>query len=71
MSAISGFRPISIMSVLSKVYERLVSSRLCDIMESENVFPIHQFEYRMRLETCGVLLDIVCAGEDALDWRRE
>ena len=39
---LSGFRPILITVVLSKVYERLVSSSLGDFMESEGVFLRHQ-----------------------------
>ena len=68
---LSGFRPISITPVLSKVYERLVSSRLCAFMETEGVFPMHQYAYRKGLGTCDALLDIVCAGQAALDSGRE
>ena len=56
---LTGFRPISIMPVLSKVYERLVSSRMCAFMETERVFPRHQYAYRKGLGTFDALLDIV------------
>ena len=36
-----GFRPISIMPVLCKVYQLLVSTRMCAFMETEGVSPRH------------------------------
>ena len=68
---LSGVRPISSTIVLSKVYERLVSSRLCAFTETEGVFPRYQFAYRKRLETCDALLDIAFAGQPALERERE
>ena len=55
----SGFRPISITPVQSKVYERLVSCRLCAFLETECVFPRHQYANRKGLRTYDALLDIV------------
>ena len=60
---LSGFRPISITPVLPKVYKRLVSSRLCAFMETDGVFPKHQYAYRKGLGTCDALLDIVSGRE--------
>ena len=68
---LSGFRPISITPVLSKVYERLISSRLCAVMQTEGVFPRNQYAYRKVLGTCDALLFIVCAGQAAFDRGRE
>ena len=66
-SLVSGYRPISITPILSKVFERLISSRLGSFMEVTGVFPSHQYSYRKRLGTCDALLDIVCAGQQSLD----
>ena len=65
------FRLISITPVLSKVNERLVSSHLCAFMETEGVFPRHQYAYRKGLGTCDSMLHIVCAGQVALALGRE
>ena len=46
--------PISITSVLSKVFERLVSDRLGRFMERSGVLPTTQFAYRKGLGTCGL-----------------
>ena len=49
-------RPISITSVLSKVFERLVSVRFGRFMERSGVLPITQFAYWKGLGTCDALL---------------
>lgn len=66
-SLLSGYRPISITPVLSKIYERLISVRLYRFMESRGIFPLHQYSYRKNLGTCDALLDIICTGQSALD----
>ena len=45
-SCVANNRPISITSVLSKVFERLVSVRLGRFMERSGVLPTTQFAYR-------------------------
>ena len=44
-SSVANYRPISITSVLSKVFERLVSVRLRRFMERSGVLPTTQFAY--------------------------
>lgn len=66
-SLLSGIRPISITPVLSKIFERMVSSSLDSYMEREGIYPGQQYAYRVGLETCVDLLDIACAiGELAM-----
>ena len=45
-SSFANYRPIFITSVLSKVFERLVSVRLGRFMERSGVLPTTQFAYR-------------------------
>ena len=54
-SSVANYRPISITSVLSKVFERLVSVRLGRFMERSGVFPTTEFAYRKGLGTCDAL----------------
>ena len=55
-SSVANYRPISITSVLSKVFERLVSVRLGRFMECSGSLPTTQFAYRKGLGTCDALL---------------
>ena len=55
-SSIANYRPISITSVLSKVFERLVSVHLGQFMECSGVLPTTKFAYRKGLGTCDGLL---------------
>ena len=55
-SSVANYRPISITSVLSKVFERLVSVRLGRFMERSGVLPTTQFACWKGLGTCDALL---------------
>ena len=55
-SPVANYRPISITSVLSKVFERLVSVPFRRFMERNGVLPTTQLAYRKGLGTCDALL---------------
>ena len=55
-SSVANYRPISITSVLWKVFERLVSVRLEWFMECSGVLPTTQFAYWKYLGNCEALL---------------
>ena len=55
-SSVTNYRPISITSVLSVVFERLVSVRLGRFRERNGVLPTTKFAYRKGLGTCDALL---------------
>ena len=50
-SSVANYRPISITSVLSKAFERLVSVRFGRFMQRSGVLPTTQFPYRKGLGT--------------------
>ena len=52
-SSVDNYRQISITSVLSKEFERLVSVRLGRFMERSGVLPNTQFDYRKGLGIPG------------------
>ena len=54
-------------SVLSKVFERLVSVRLEQFMERSGVLPTTQFAYRKWLDTCEALLCVSHKLQSALE----
>ena len=57
-----------ITTVLSKVFERLISFlRFGRFLERTGVLSSHQYSYRRSLGICDALLDIVCASQMELD----
>ena len=65
-SSVANYRPISITSVLSTVFERLVSIRFGRFMECSGVLPTTQFAYWKGLGTCDVLLCVFHTLQSAL-----
>ena len=65
-SSVAKYRPISKTSVLSKVFERLVSVRLGRFMERSGVLPTTQFAYWKGLDTCDALLCVSHTLQSAL-----
>ena len=63
----SDYRPISITPVLSKVFEKLMSARLVKYVEQVGAVDSRQYAYRKCLGTSDALLDICCAGQEALE----
>ena len=61
------YRPISITSVLSKVYEKLAAVRLARFFERRDILPPTQFAFRKGLGTCDALLHISHVIQAALD----
>ena len=65
-SSVANYRPISITSVLSKVFGSLVSVRLGRFMERSGVLPTTQFAYQKGLGTCDALLCVSHTLQSAL-----
>ena len=65
-SSVANYRPISITSVLSNVFERLVSG-LGRFMERCGVLPTTQFAYWKGLGTCDALLCMSHTLQSALE----
>ena len=55
-SSVANYGPMSITSVLSKVFESLVSIRFGRFVERNGVLPTTQFAYRIGLSTCAAIL---------------
>ena len=65
-SSVAGYRQISITSVLSTVFECLVSVRLGRFMERSGVLPTTQFADQKGLGTCDALLCVPHTLQSAL-----
>ena len=66
-SSVANYRPISITSVLSKVFVRLVSVRLGRFVKRIGVLPTTQFAYRKGLGTSDALLCVSHTLQSALE----
>ena len=66
-SSVANYWPISITSVLSKVFECLVSVHLGQFMECISVLPTNQFAYQRGLGTCDTLLCVSHTLQSALE----
>ena len=54
-SSPSNYRPVSLLSILSKVMESIVNRSAVNFLERENVLSAHQFGFRRRLGTADLL----------------
>ena len=70
-SSVANYRPISITSELSTVFEHLVSVRLGRFMEHSGVLPTTQFACSKCLGACEVLLCTSHALHSALESGQE
>ena len=70
-SSVANYLPISITSVLSKVFERLVLVHLGRFMERNGVLLTTQFAYRKGLGTCDALLCVSHTLQSALNSGQE
>ena len=66
-SSVANYRPISITSVVSKMFERLVSVRLGRFMELSGVLSTTQLSYQKGLATCDALLCVSNSLQSALE----
>ena len=67
-SSVANYRQISITSVLSKVFECLVSFRLRRFMECSGVLPTTKFAYRKGLGTCEAVLSVLYTAKCIREW---
>lgn len=45
---LSSFRPISLLPIFSKIFERIFKKRLLPLLKNENIIPDHQFGFRQK-----------------------
>ena len=58
---LDNYRPISILPVVSKVFERILYKQLVEYLDAENLLSEHQFGFRCSHSTVSALLD--CSNE--------
>jgi len=69
---LSNYRPISNLSLISKIIEHIVKSRLCDHLTSNNLINLHQSAYCKHHSTETALLYIHVHDHliNAIGWRK-
>jgi hypothetical protein len=65
-----SYRPISLLPILSKVYEKLLLSRLLPIVENRRLLPDHQFGFHQRHSTIHQTHRIVHKINEALETKQ-
>lgn len=67
---VSSYRPISLLPIISKLYEKLLLKRLKPIIELKNLIPSHQFGFRNKHSTIDQVHRIVDLIEKTLEGKK-
>lgn len=62
-----NYRPISLLPIISKIFEKCMALRVVDYFESNNLFTEHQFGFRKGRNTVMAILDLVSQITEAFD----
>lgn len=65
----SSYRPISLLPIMSKLFEKLLLKRMQPIIEIKNLIPNHQFGFRHKHSTIDQLHRVTNIIENALEER--
>jgi hypothetical protein len=49
LSEVESYRPISLLLIMSKIYEKLILKSLKHIIQEEHLVPMHQFGFRKKI----------------------
>lgn len=67
---VSSYRPISLLPIISKLYEKLLLKRLKPIIEEKQLIPTHQFGFRNKHSTIEQVHRIVNIIEKSLEGKK-
>ena len=62
---VNNYRPISILPVISKIFEKVMSSRIVSFFEKFNLFSPNQFGFRSKRSTTDAILRFIDEGYNA------
>ena len=62
-----NYRPISVLPIIGKVFEKIVNDRLVDFLEFNNILYKHQYGFRKKYSTKLSLIDLVNTLMTSLD----
>ena len=64
---VSNYRPISLLSNINKIFEKLISNRVYSFLEKQKSIYEHQYGFRKKHSTIHALISITDKIRDALD----
>ena len=70
LNEITSYRPISLLPVLSKLFEKLILRRITPIIEERKLIPNHQFGFRKKHSTIDQVHRIITNIEQALEEKK-
>jgi len=63
----TNYRPISVLPAFSKIFEKLVHTRLMTYLEKHSVLTENQFGFRSNRDTCLAVVDMIDKVTEKLD----
>ncbi len=66
-NSITNYRPISVLPTISKIFERIVYTRLNKYLDKCNILSSSQYGFRKKSTTCMAILDFIENINDAFD----
>ena len=64
---VSNYRPISLLSNIDKIFEKLMHTRLSEFLEKKQIFSYKQFGFRKEFSTNHAVLNLIEIMQEALD----
>ena len=64
-SLIDNYRPISLLPIFSKVFEKILATQIVAYFEANNMFNKHQYGFRKGISTSHCLTNLVSAIQDS------
>ena len=62
-----NYRPISVLPIFSKVFEKVIYKQLCTYFEQNNILYEHQYGFRKHMSTVQALLNHMKFIHDSID----
>ena len=70
VKSVTNYRPISILPVFSKIFEKVIYKRLDDFLAKNEILHKNQFGFRAKLSTCAALLQLVDKITESIDKKK-
>ena len=62
-----NYRPISILTCLSKIHEKLIYTRMINFFEKHDIIDQHQYRFQCKVSTTHAMLDLITSTYDNIN----